>query len=791
IRNISDVTSEDGRIVENQPREIKYSCLYQLVRVFAIVPLWMGCLYCSERDCPLVVRLCRYRARPNREHRMHRTRSRMTQAAYWKIYQAKSVFDLIRYDLTQLSQLAHPRILQVVHVLEDTKDFMAFGSESVRGNLDQLVIEEGVSQLEMKLGVLQVIDGLSYLHNSAKILHGNLTPSAVYVTNARLWKIGGFSFSVGAKDGVDYPCFPWTKKLPSSLQPDLDFLAPEYLATNQQYVTTAADVFSLGVLICWVYGGGKRIIDAKNNLESHAIICGQLDEALNLIAEELGQNLKESLVKVLSLDVDVRPSVQLLALIKHFDDPAVSALRQLDDIAQEFDPTLKAHFLSQTLFTALPNIPEPLWFSRILPRFNEQLFESNEIFTSVAKPLLFMLEHCESHNIHKLKAWIRNVLEHTHQKTLGSFLLENMSVLFRRMSDEQVEDKLMELVVTSMKSEDSSMQSSAIRGIPTVAEFLPMHFVVRKLLPVIQTLPGYLHDNVPRQLDLLAALAALSDRCDPAALQQLTTCVSLCSAHHPVIIHAKSRLVQRVVTRDGSRLKDPPHVCFHLLNPLVVGLASRDLSPAHFDDVMSSIRILLDIVEQLRYDADNRMAQDSAGVGRLSSRRVSMSSNNLPRVMITAARPSLTGDSSDLRKMSFLSADGRLEDRGRRESKDSRGSIESDVSIRIGNGSDVSDDSSYHSQKGRRQSWLDSYGHSCSLEQASLDSSRMFDRSASMRRSARNASERRARTRSPTGDVLGDRPPSSRSIHQPARPNSFTNLGHNLVLTYRNFWQKD
>lgn len=87
---------------------------------------------------------------------------------------------------------------------------MAFGSESVRGNLDQLVIEEGVSQLEMKLGVLQVcfpflsfkiskeesptrktwysfrlrslfisrmiqlkvIDGLSYLHNSAKILHG-------------------------------------------------------------------------------------------------------------------------------------------------------------------------------------------------------------------------------------------------------------------------------------------------------------------------------------------------------------------------------------------------------------------------------------------------------------------------------------------------------------------------------------------------------------------------------------------------------------------------------------------
>lgn len=58
-----------------------------------------------------------------------------------------------------------------------------------------------------------------------------------------------------------------------------------------------------------------------------------------------------------------------------------------------------------------------------------------------------------------------------------------------------------------------------------------------------------------------------------------------------------------------------------------------------------------------------------------------MSSNNLPRVMISAARPSF---SSDSRKMSFLSADGRLEDRGRRESRDSRGSLESDMSIRIG-----------------------------------------------------------------------------------------------------------
>lgn len=48
----------------------------------------------------------------------------------------------------------------------------------------------------------KIIDGLSYLHNSVKMLHGNLTPSAIYVTTSRLWKIAGFAFSVSAKEPV-------------------------------------------------------------------------------------------------------------------------------------------------------------------------------------------------------------------------------------------------------------------------------------------------------------------------------------------------------------------------------------------------------------------------------------------------------------------------------------------------------------------------------------------------------------------------------------------------------------
>lgn len=46
-----------------------------------------------------------------------------------------------------------------------------------------------------------------------------------------------------------------------------------------------------------------------------------------------------------------------------------------------------------------------------------------------------------------------------------------------------------------------------------------------------------------------------------------------------------------------------------MLSPLVAGLALGELSPSHFDDVMSSARILLDIIEQIRYESDDSKAK--------------------------------------------------------------------------------------------------------------------------------------------------------------------------------------
>ncbi|MFH4984357.1 hypothetical protein AB6A40_011066 [Gnathostoma spinigerum] len=106
--------------------------------------------------------------------------------------------------------------------------------------------------------------------------------------------------------------------------------------------------------------------------------------------------------------------------IKYFDDSAVSALRKLDDIAQEFDPTHKNFFLSQTLYNSLPSIPEDLWFTRILQRFNEHLVDSVELYGAIARPLFYILDKCETENVQLLRPWMRRITEPSEQKSVFS-----------------------------------------------------------------------------------------------------------------------------------------------------------------------------------------------------------------------------------------------------------------------------------------------------------------------------------------------------------------------------------
>lgn len=124
----------------------------------------------------------------------------------------EEVISRVKKESNLLARLRHPSILELAEPIEDTRNGgLMFATEPVTASLAGLlqekdgqeraggvggkpsryVVEEAdgqkrrreleIDELEIQKGLLQIAQGLEFLHESAKLIHGNLTPEAIYV----------------------------------------------------------------------------------------------------------------------------------------------------------------------------------------------------------------------------------------------------------------------------------------------------------------------------------------------------------------------------------------------------------------------------------------------------------------------------------------------------------------------------------------------------------------------------------------------------------------------------------
>lgn len=123
------------------------------------------------------------------------------------------VVERLKSEASLLARLRHPCVLELVEPVEETRSGgLQFVTELVTGSLATLLVEKDeeerdgggryvrndggrrrrreveIDELEIQKGLLQVGKALEFLHESANLIHGNLTPEAVMV-NAKVCKI--------------------------------------------------------------------------------------------------------------------------------------------------------------------------------------------------------------------------------------------------------------------------------------------------------------------------------------------------------------------------------------------------------------------------------------------------------------------------------------------------------------------------------------------------------------------------------------------------------------------------
>lgn len=118
------------------------------------------------------------------------------------------VLETLKRGIMQLTKLRHPQILTVQHPLEESRDSLAFATEPVFASLaNALGNLENVPQplptnlrnyklldIEIRYGLLQLGEGLAFLHGDVKLLHQNLCPESIVINSHGVWKIFGFDF---------------------------------------------------------------------------------------------------------------------------------------------------------------------------------------------------------------------------------------------------------------------------------------------------------------------------------------------------------------------------------------------------------------------------------------------------------------------------------------------------------------------------------------------------------------------------------------------------------------------
>lgn len=186
------------------------------------------------------------------------------------------MLDTLKRGIVQLTKLRHPQILTVQHSLEESRESLAFATEPIFASLANILgnnenmpqpipshlVNYKLYELEIKYGLMQIAEGLTFLHNDVKLLHHNICPESIIVNQQGAWKIFGFDFCIANQSPSGLaPFWPFNEYCPamhSMTQPVLDYLAPEYILSASH--SPASDLYSLGMVIYALHSTGHQTL---------------------------------------------------------------------------------------------------------------------------------------------------------------------------------------------------------------------------------------------------------------------------------------------------------------------------------------------------------------------------------------------------------------------------------------------------------------------------------------------------------------------------------------------------
>ncbi|KAF3917110.1 hypothetical protein ABW20_dc0105287 [Dactylellina cionopaga] len=457
------------------------------------------------------------------------------------------VVDRLKKEVGLLARLRHPNILELVEPVEESRSGLMFVTEVVVGSLQSVLDDKNgstdtrrrmrsdveIDELEIQKGLLQLAKGLEFLHESAGLVHGNLTPESIFVNSKSDWKIAGLAFSTshrgesmsaGTSPSPSPSPLPTDlvnlaaqhdQRLPSSVQLTLDYCSPDLLLDSS--VTPALDLFSLGLLIIAIYNNPHESPLKSHNsptnfrrlFNNSSAIPNQTNNFL--CSKAIPQALVDDVLPRL---ITRRPVNRLTAKefqeAGYFDNILVSTIRFLDSFPAKSSGEKNAFM--RGLPKVLPQFPTSVAQKKILPMLVEELKDKGELLPWTLAAVLTLVEGLpagsrligekilpafrSTFDLGKKKDPNAEVIsssvprpgtERDGRDAALAVMLERLSTLREKCTTSEFRDDIVPLYLLALDSPTSHLQGLALKSLGQVLPNITFNTVKTDIFPVVST----------------------------------------------------------------------------------------------------------------------------------------------------------------------------------------------------------------------------------------------------------------------------------------------------------------
>ncbi|KAJ1356798.1 SCY1-like protein 2, partial [Parelaphostrongylus tenuis] len=323
------------------------------------------------------------------------------------------------------------------------------------------------SEVEIKHGLFQLGEALSFLHIDAGILHRNVTPESVIVNDRGAWKLAGFKFSIQGRSvspgKFAYETFNWDIHLPAISQPNLDYLAPEYVVGGG--CDSHSDIYSLGVLSYAVFNECRPPFEHKNDLDRFKKNMEKLNNfqgRIELIPPVLLNDLKMSEI------CEIRPDAIQFTKIAHFNDPLVKTLNFFESLVQ-MENSRKIQFF-KSLPGVLVRFEKRVLLQKVLPHLSCE-FSTPDLIPFISPSVFLIIEQVTKEQFSSdILPKIIPLFSMDKPYQIALLLLQRMELLLEKALEEHVKSYILPPICNALSSETMRIQELCISVVPNISK---------------------------------------------------------------------------------------------------------------------------------------------------------------------------------------------------------------------------------------------------------------------------------------------------------------------------------